>query len=302
MTAWRSLFSLLIFPGALFALPAGWFMLWLQRKINARLQGRIGPPFFQPFWDFVKLLAKEPVPRPPLQGFLMIALPLVAVASTLGAIAMLPVFPTADASSGDLVLLVSLIEVGPLCAVLGGFVSRSLYGGIGATREALLTLAYNVPFLTALFALAVSAGSFSLAGVALEATWLVRVLALVALVACLPVKLHLNPFSAASAEQEIYAGSTTEYDGPRLALWELAHALEWVALTGLVASLAFPVVDASWPVRTLVFLAVSLALVVGLSVTAAATARLKLAQTMRWFLLWGSGISVLALVVALVRL
>jgi NADH-quinone oxidoreductase subunit H len=302
VTVVRALLSLLVFPGALFALPAGWFMMWLQRKINARAQGRIGPPFFQPFFDFVKLLAKEPVVRPRLQGFLMTALPLAAVASTLGAIALLPVFPKAGGFSGDLVLLVSLIEIGPLCAVLGGFVSRSLYGGIGASREAVLTLAYNLPFLTALVALVASAGSFSLAGVALAAAWPVRVLALIALVVCIPVKLHLNPFSAASAEQEIYAGSTTEYDGPRLALWELAHALEWVALTGLVASLAFPVADAAWPVRVVVFVAVSVALVVALSFAAASTARLKLAQTARWFLLWGSGLALSALVVAFVRL
>jgi len=302
MTVPSALFALLVFPGALFALPAGWFMMWLQRKINARLQGRLGPPFFQPFFDFVKLMAKEPVKRPPLQGLLMVGLPLVAVASTLGAIALLPVFPGAGVSSGDLVLLVSLIEVGPLCAVLGGFVSRSLYGGLGATREAVLTLAYNIPFLTALFALAVSAGSFSLAGVALVAAWPVRVLAVAALVACIPVKLHLNPFSSASAEQEIYAGSTTEYDGPRLALWELAHSLEWVALTGLVASLVLPVADASWPIRTLVFVAASLGLVVVLSVLAAATARLKVAQAARWYLIWGSAIALSALVAALVRL
>ena len=235
MTLTSALTGLLLFPGLLYAVPMAWLMEWINRKLVARLQRRIGPPFYQPFFDFVKLLAKEPVSRPPLQGFVMTALPLIAIASTLGTIALLPIFPSGHGFTGDLVLLVSLVEVAPLCAVLAGFASRSLFGGIGATREAVLTLAYNLPFLTALFALAVGTGSFSLAGLVSTPIWFVRVPALIALLITLPVKLHLNPFSAASAEQEIYAGATTEYDGPRLALWELSHALEWVVLTGLWA-------------------------------------------------------------------
>lgn len=299
MTTLREFFQLLVFPGLLYAVPAAFLMVWLQRKINARLQGRIGPPFYQPFFDVVKLFAKEPIQRPPLQGFLMTAFPLIAVASTLGAISLLPVFPATGGFSGDLVLLVALIELGPLCAVLAGFTSRSLWGGLGATREAVLTLAYNLPFLTALFALA--AAGFSLSGMATAASLPVRVLALAALLLTLPAKLHLNPFSTASAEQEIYAGSTTEFDGPRLALWELAHALEWVALAGLIAVLAFPVAVA-WPLHVIAFVAISFAIVVLLSIVAASTARLKLAQTARWFWLWGFGLALSALVVAFVQI
>ena len=100
MTLPRGLFQLLVFPGVLYAVPAAFLMVWLQRKINARLQGRIGPPFYQPFFDFVKLLAKEPIKRPPLETIVMVGLPLVAVISTLGAIALLPIFPARAGFSG----------------------------------------------------------------------------------------------------------------------------------------------------------------------------------------------------------
>lgn len=278
--------QLLVFPGLLYALAAGFLMEWIQRKTNARLQGRIGPPFYQPFFDVVKLLGKSPVPRPPLQRLFMTALPAGAAVATLGALVLLPVLPSGIGFPGDVVLLVALIEVGPLLAVLGGFVSRSLWGGLGAAREAVMTAAYNLPFLTALVALAWHS-DLSVATLAATAPLGVRLAALAAILLCLPAKLHLNPFSIASAEQEIYAGVTTEYDGPRLALWELAHGFEWVALTGLFAALAvpLPLVSPGW--RVPVFVAVSLAVVVLLSVIAAATARFKIAQTARWFWLWG---------------
>ncbi len=63
---------------------------------------------------------------------------------------------------------------------------------------------------------------------------------MLAILVCLPAKLHLNPFSLPNAEQEIYSGPMAEYAGPELAMWELSHGLEWVAATGLVATLAAP--------------------------------------------------------------
>jgi len=286
MSFLRAAIQMLVFPGLVYALLASFFMLWLQRKINARLQGRIGPPFYQPFFDFVKLLGKEPIKRPALQGFVMAALPIAAVAATLGAVALLPVLPSGAGFPGDLVLLVALIEVGPLLAVLGGFASRSMWGELGAAREAVMTAAYNLPFLTALIALSWTS-DLSISRLATTAPWSVRLLALAAILLCLPAKLHLNPFSISSAEQEIYAGVNTEYDGPRLALWELSHGLEWVALTGLFAVLSVPLAGVADVWRVLAFLAISLFVVVVLSVAAASTARLKLAQTARWFWLWG---------------
>jgi NADH-quinone oxidoreductase subunit H len=286
MSLLRAAIQMLVFPGLVYALLASFFMLWLQRKINARLQGRIGPPFYQPFFDFVKLLGKEPIKRPALQGFVMAALPIAAVAATLGAVALLPVLPSGAGFPGDLVLLVALIEVGPLLAVLGGFASRSMWGELGAAREAVMTAAYNLPFLTALIALGWTS-DLSISRLATTAPWSVRLLALAAILLCLPAKLHLNPFSISSAEQEIYAGVNTEYDGPRLALWELSHGLEWVALTGLFAVLSVPLAGVADVWRVLAFLAISIFVVVVLSVAAASTARLKLAQTARWFWLWG---------------
>jgi len=296
----RAVVFLVVFPGALYAVPAAWLMLWLERKLAARAQRRIGPPFFQPFFDFVKLLAKRPVPRRALRGLVMTALPVLAVASVLGALSLLPVFPRSRGFSGDLILLVALLEVPPLCAVLAGFASGSLYGELGATREALLGVASSLPFLTALLAFAAAAHSLTLGAAALAAGWPVRVPALPALALCLPVKLRVNPYSVANAEQEIYAGPTTEFDGARLALWELAHGLEWVALTGLWAALAVAPANVAWPLRAVAFVVVSFALALLVAAVAAGTARLKLTQAARVYWQWGFGVALVALVVAMV--
>ena len=287
--------AFLVFPGLLYALPMGWLMLGSERVFVARLQGRIGPPVAQPFWDFIKLLGKWPVPRPASDTFILTLLPVLAVGSTLGALGLLPAFAGGDGFVGDLILFVGLLEMAPLCMVLAGFASRSVYGQVGAAREAVLGISGNVPFLGALLALALSSGSLSMPHMAAAAPWAVRIPALLAILLCLPVKLRLNPFSVANAEQEILAGPLTEYDGPRLALWELAHGLEWVALAGLVAAFLVP---GRIPGRPLWFVLASFALVPLLALLAAATARLKVHQATRFLWRWAALAAALAVAAA----
>ena len=286
MNLFRALLSLLVFPGLLFAAPMGWLMLGTERKLTARLQGRIGPPLSQAFYDFVKLLAKAPVPRPASDRLLLTVLPLLSVGAMLGALALLPVASPAGGFAGDLILFVGLLELAPLCSVLAGFASRSIYGEVGATREAILSISGNVPFLVALLAMAASAGSFQLAQIVAGTPWAVRIPGLLAVLLCLPVKLRLNPFSIANAEQEVLAGPLTEYDGARLALWELAHALEWVVLAGLAAVLVLPFRNLPLAAGVPLFAAASWALVPLLATVASATARLKLPQASRFLWRW----------------
>ena len=106
-----ALARLLIFPGLLFAVPAAWFFLWVERKAVARMQGRIGPPFMQPFFDFIKLLGKSTPPRSGIGGMLMRAWPLIAVSSAAGAVGLLPVLPASGGFQGDLILLLALLEL-----------------------------------------------------------------------------------------------------------------------------------------------------------------------------------------------
>jgi NADH-quinone oxidoreductase subunit H len=282
MNMTTALARLLIFPGLLFAVPAAWFFLWVERKAVALMQGRIGPPFMQPFFDFIKLLGKTTPPREGLGGLLMKLWPVLAVSSAAGAVGLLPILPSSGGFEGDLILLLALMEVPSMCIIAAGFSSRSLFGEIGSAREAVLSVSYNIVFLMAIVSIAASQHTFRLEALAQLPYSPLRLLGIAALLVCLPAKLHLNPFSLPNAEQEIYSGPMTEYAGPELAMWELSHGLEWVAATGLVATLVAPHVTIWW-LAALIFVALCFAIVLLLSVIASATARLAIDTTVRFY-------------------
>jgi NADH-quinone oxidoreductase subunit H len=298
MNLTTALARLLLFPGLLFAVPAAWFFMWVERKAVARMQGRIGPPFMQPFYDFVKLVGKQTPQRSGVAGLLMKAWPLIAVSAAAGAVGLLPVLPASGGFEGDLILLLALLELPSMCIIAAGFSSRSIFGEIGSAREAVLSVSYNVVFLLAIVSIAASQHTFRLEALAHLPVSPLQIMGVVALLVCLPAKLHLNPFSLPNAEQEIYSGPMTEYAGPELAMWELSHGLEWVAGTGLVATLIAPHVTLAW-LSVLLFIALSFAIVMLLSVVAAATARLQIDTTVRFYWRCTLIFAVLAVVSAL---
>ena len=298
MNLTSALFHLLVFPGLAFAVPAAWLFLWVERKAVALMQQRIGPPFLQPCFDFAKLMGKSTPPRPGINGALMRTWPVLAVASSVGALGLLPVFPHTNGFAGDLILVVALLEVPSFLMIIAGYTSGSLYGEIGSEREAILGISYNVVFVTAILAIALSQHSFRLQDLANVPIAPLRTLGIFAILVCIPAKLHINPFSLPNAEQEIYAGPMTEYAGPELGLWELSHGLEWVAMTGLVASLAMPRTGLWWADAGL-FIALSCGIVLLLSGLAAATARMTIDSSIRFYWRCGVAVAVLAISTAL---
>lgn len=297
---WRALAAVLVWPGLLGSAFLGWFLMWMTRKVIARLQGRMGPPFYQPFFDFWKLLGKQTILPRGVNPLLFYALPVISVVSMAFALALLPAPGTPMRSfQGDLILLLYLLEMPALVDVLAGFVTRSIYSQIGSTREALLSLGYNLPFITALIALAVQVGSFRLDDIAAAPIGPVQVLAALALLLVVPARLKVNPFSIPNAEQEIVGGVHLEYNGLPLALFELAHTLEIVALTGLMAIIFLGPLNAVW-LRWLVYLLIGVVVVWLTCLASAGTARLKVQHAFRFFWTWGALTAVLAVAAALV--
>lgn len=296
----RGIAAFLLWPGLLSAVILAWFYLWLGRKVTARLQGRQGPPFYQPFFDFVKLLGKRTICPAGIDLALFYGLPIISLVSVLAALALLPAPGAPTVSfSGDLILVLYLLEVPALVDILAGYLSRSIYAQVGATREALMSLGHNLPFIIAFIALAVHAGSSSLAEIAALPLGPVQIFAALALALAIPGRVKANPFSIPNAEQEIVAGPHTEFNGAPLAIFELVHGLEIIALSGLLASL-FSGPVSSPLVALLVYLSIMVAVVAFTSLLAASTARIKIQHALGFYWSWGALAAVIAILSAIV--
>ena len=297
---WRIFLAVLVWPGLLGGALLGWLFLWITRKIMARLQGRKGPPFYQPFFDFVKLMSKETIVPGGTNRIIFYGLPLVALISVSFALSLIPIPGNPLRSfNGDLILLIYLLEMPALCDILAGFATRSLYAQVGATREAILSLGYNLPFLTALIALAVHAKSSSLREIVAATPSPAIVFVALALLLSVPARLKSNPFSIANAESEIVAGIHTEYNSKPLAIFELVHGLELTALVGLFAVLFLPFAH-SLVAALVIYIFCTLVLIFLTTGLASATARLKIQNAFSFFWSWGAAAAVLAIVVALI--
>jgi len=236
----RELFIYIVFPGFLFTAALGMMASWLDRKITARIQWRVGPPWYQSFADIMKLLAKETVmPRgcsretfiiAPIVGFAGVTL----VSSILGVVNLDP----RRGFVGDLIVVIYLLALPSLALILGGAASRNPLASLGVSREMKLLLAYELPFILAAFTVVVKAGITINLGeiIAFQHTHgpLLRnascILAFVAALLCVQAKLGLVPFDIAEAETEINAGPLIEYSGPLLALFRLTKMMMLVAV------------------------------------------------------------------------
>ncbi len=297
---WRYFVAFLVWPGLIGGVLLGWLYMWIARKLTARLQGRRGPPFYQPFFDFVKLLGKQTLVPDGVSRITFHALPLVSLVATGIALALIPVPGNPLQSfAGDVILLLYLFEVPVICDVLAGYVSRSLYGQVSSAREALLSLGHNLPFLAAVVALSMHAGSFRMSALHAAPWGPVHVAAFLAFLVSIPARLKSNPFSIPNAEQEIVAGTHIEFNAAPLAFFELSHAVEMVALLGLFFVLFVPPLASQW-LSVLVYAAVSIILLLLVTFVAVITARIKANQALWFYWVWGGAAAAAAFAAAVI--
>jgi NADH-quinone oxidoreductase subunit H len=243
MDVLRTLFILLIFPGGLFVLANGMVYEWADRKLVARLQNRVGPRWFQPLADVVKLLAKEEVVPEGVDTRLFTWLPVVALAGVLTAVLCLPIAGLQPAYSfpGDLIVAVYMLSMLTLCTGIAGANTINRFSLMGATRTLTQLFSYEAPFLLAMLGPAVAAGSWQISDIMAYASTPPIILLqpggfVIALIGLMG-KLEMRPFDAPEAETEIVAGAMTEYSGRGLALFHLGRSAELVA--GLTLMSAF---------------------------------------------------------------
>lgn len=206
---------------------AGGLISGVDRIITARMQSRLGPPLFQPFYDVFKLFGKTHSVVNPWQVFC----PFVYV--TASALALLLFF-----MRGDLLLLFFVLTIGAVFQVVGALCVNSSFSQVGAQRELLQMLTYEPILILVFIALSMKSGSFLISDIYLLDTPLLPYMPLVyvALGYALTIKLRKSPFDFSAshhAHQEVVRGVLNDYSGPQLALLEIGHWLDVVLLLGL---------------------------------------------------------------------
>src|SRR3989338_3746288 len=117
----RLLLNFLIFPGFLFSALAGLMACWIDRKLSARLQWRVGPPWNQNFYDILKLLGKETVFPAGAAKVTFLLAPYLGLLTVTLAAAILgcAMLPQPQGFGGDLVVMVYLLAIPAIASIIG---------------------------------------------------------------------------------------------------------------------------------------------------------------------------------------
>jgi NADH-quinone oxidoreductase subunit H len=280
MTPITALLSIMFFPAGLTLILGGMLYEWADRKLVARFQNRIGPRWYQPLADTIKLLTKEEITPHGINSFLFYGLPIVALTGALTAALYAPILGLIPVYSfhGDLIVTLYLLSLLTMCMGLAGWNGSSRFSLIGATRALTQLFAYEAPFLLALLGPAIVAGSWVIKDISAyaETHWMIFTqpvgffIALIGLMG----KLELPPFDAPEAETEIVAGALTEYSGRGLALFHIGKSVELVVAVSLVTAFYLGGIG-----NSLLFLVKTLVMVLLMAMLQSMLTRLRIDQT-----------------------
>jgi formate hydrogenlyase subunit 4 len=259
-----------------FGIIAGLFLLGIDRILAARMQARIGPPLRQPFTDVRKLLIKETIVPDNAIAWLFNLAPFIALSSSLVILLYLPLGSISSPMTmyGDLVLVMYLLTIPALAMVAGGFASGSPYATVGAQREMVTMIAYELPLAVVVIGVAWRlwaagiANPFLLSTIAGNPIWsvvgpvgLIGVLLLLFVLAVVtPAELSRIPFDTQEAETELAGGLLVEYSGRNLALFYLSLAVKTLVMGAIIVALFLP-----WNISSFVSMPAGLAALVDLA-------------------------------------
>jgi len=314
------IFRVLIFPGFTFIVFFTLFCDWVERKIEARMQNRMGPTFtgpggiLQPLADFIKLLTKEEITPSGSKRNIYSFTPILAFSVLVFAMSFLPidgfsVIPNAG-FAGDLIFVLALVSVANFLWFLSGWSSTNPYSAVGAARVLTQFLGYDIPLLLLALTPAFLSGTLTISAI-VSSQWLPFALlapwAFVLFIIAVQAELEKAPFDVPHAESEVVAGHETEYSGGKLAFLKLARDVQIVFGAALITVLflggangpVFFGVPAFW--GTLWFVLKTLAIVIVSEYVTVLFARFRIDQVLRssWRILLPLSVLSLVLTIAL---
>ncbi len=251
---WMVVKVIVIFAGVMTMVP---ILIWLERKVVADFQVRIGPnrlgPFgsMQPLADAVKLMMKEDITPAGVDKALYFMAPLLAMVPALLACAVIPFGPTPWARITDLnhslLFSLALSSLGVYAIALGGWASNNKYSLMGGLRSASQMISYELGMGLSIIALLMVTGSLNLREIVDQQHlygWNVlraptMFIAFLIYFICGIAETNRAPFDLAEAETELVAGFHTEYSSFKFAMFFMAEYVNMVIISALATTLFF---------------------------------------------------------------
>lgn len=226
----------------------GAFLDGLDRILSARMQGRKGPPFLQPFYDIGKLFSKQMLAVNNAQLFLNLCyLIFLAVAGCM-------LF-----AGADILMCLFILSTADMFLIMAASSDSSPYATMGAGREMIQMMAYEPLTLLLAVGFYLATGSFQVTDIIHMPQSAVILLPgiLLGFFFITAIKLRKSPFDLSTshhAHQEMVKGLTTEMAGPTLAIMNIAEYYEIVLMLGIVALFFVNENWWSWPLAIAVCL------------------------------------------------
>jgi NADH-quinone oxidoreductase subunit H len=224
-------------------------LVWIERKVVARFQDRLGPnrvgPFglIQPFADIIKLFIKENITPVGVDKVVYNLAPVLSVFSVLILWAIIPLAPViigVDLNVG-LLYLVAAGAIGTLSIIMAGWSSNNKFALLGAFRQVAAMVSYEIPMVVALLVPTILAGTMGMLGIseAQQGLWYVFLSPLAALIFLISAVAELGraPFDLSEGESEVVAGFHIEYSGMKFGWFyagELLHAFTFGGFWGIL--------------------------------------------------------------------
>lgn len=236
------------------------YMVYLERKVLAFIQSRLGPMrvgphgLLQPIADGLKLLLKEDI-RPAAAdiGIFLIA-PIILMVTAFSAMSLIPFGESVTVLGREVPLVITDVNIGALAIlailslsiysiILGGWASNSKYPLLGALRSAAQMVSYEVALTFAVLAALMLAGTLSMVEI-VEAqremkVWFVflQPVGFVLFVIAMVAETNRLPFDLPEAESELVAGYFTEYSGMRWSFYMLGEYAAMIVVSALATTL-----------------------------------------------------------------
>ncbi len=228
--------------------------VWLERKISAAAQQRIGPEYagalglLQPMADGLKLLFKEDIIPARADGLLFTLGPVLVLVPVILSWLVVPFGQNLLISNVGvgIFLWIALSSIQPIGLLMSGYASNNKYSLLGGLRAAAQSISYEIPLALAVLAIVMMSNSLSTVDIVNQQTgagilsWNIwrQPIGFVIFWICALAECERLPFDLPEAEEELVAGYQTEYSGMKFALFYLGSYINLV-LSALLVSVLY---------------------------------------------------------------